>query len=63
MSAGESRAVPFHCPFCGETDLWPHEVIDEHGEVSSPHGAWECRGCLRAFQLKSLGLVAPQVKR
>ena len=19
------RAVPFHCPYCGETDLWPHE--------------------------------------
>ena len=24
------RAVPFHCPYCGEQDLWPHE---------EPHGA------------------------
>ena len=45
------RAVPFHCPYCGETDLWPHE---------GAHGSWECRGCLRAFQLKMLGLVRPQ---
>ena len=44
------RAVPFHCPYCGETDLWPHE---------GAHGSWECRGCLRAFQLKMLGLVRP----
>ncbi|MEX0429181.1 hypothetical protein AB3X52_16280 [Nocardioides sp. DS6] len=55
--SGEARAVPFHCPFCGEEDLWPHEVVGENGEVSSPHGAWECRACLRAFQLKSLGIV------
>ena len=34
------RAVPFHCPYCGEQDLRPHE---------DAHGAWECRGCLRAF--------------
>ena len=45
-----SRAVPYHCPYCGETDLWPHE----------PTG-WECRGCRRAFQVQLLGLtsVAP----
>ena len=53
------RAVPFHCPFCGEQDLWPHEVVDASGEVTSPHGTWECRGCLRAFQLKSLGMIRP----
>jgi len=63
MSAGESRAVPFHCPFCGETDLWPHEVVSDAGDVSSPHGAWECRSCLRAFQVKSLGLVSREVAR
>ncbi|NGZ99602.1 hypothetical protein G5V59_02350 [Nocardioides sp. W3-2-3] len=37
-----SRAVPYHCPYCGETDLWPHE----------PTG-WECRGCRRAFKVES----------
>ncbi len=44
------RAVPFHCPYCGETDLWPSE---------EGHGSWECRGCLRAFKLSMLGLVRP----
>jgi len=43
------RAVPFHCPFCGDEDLRPH---GEH------HGEWECRSCLRAFSLKFLGLLA-----
>ena len=43
------RAVPFHCPFCGDEDLRPH------GER---HGEWECRSCLRAFSLKFLGLLA-----
>ncbi len=44
------RGVPFHCPYCGEQDLWPHEAA---------HGSWECRGCMRAFSLKMLGLVRP----
>ena len=44
------RAAPFHCPYCADQDLRPHE-----GE----HGAWECRACLRAFSLKMLGLVRP----
>ncbi|WP_325475421.1 hypothetical protein [Nocardioides sp.] len=57
------RAVPFHCPFCGEEDLRPHEVVSESGEVTSPHGAWECRGCLRAFSLRMLGLVRPSSAR
>ena len=50
-----SRGVPFHCPYCGETDLGPHEPADG----GAGHGAWECRGCLRAFQVKMLGLVRP----
>jgi transposase-like protein len=50
------RAVPFHCPYCGDEDLRPHE--DQHG--ASAHGEWECRACLRAFSLKLLGLVRPQ---
>jgi transposase-like protein len=48
------RAQPFHCPYCGEGDLWPHEASE-----SAPHGGWECRSCLRAFSLKMLGLVRP----
>ncbi|MEV4557511.1 hypothetical protein AB0K51_11005 [Kitasatospora sp. NPDC049285] len=44
------RAAPFFCPYCGDEDLFPNE---------SGHGAWECRGCRRAFQLKFLGLLSP----
>ena len=44
-------AVPFHCPYCGDEDLRPHEDV---------HGAWECRACLRAFSLKMLGLILPR---
>ncbi len=40
------RAVPYHCPFCSETDLWPHE----------PTG-WECRACRRAFTVQLLGMI------
>ncbi|MEU3772781.1 hypothetical protein AB0F11_06145 [Streptomyces sp. NPDC032472] len=43
------RAAPFHCPYCGDEDLFPGE---------QGHGAWECRSCNRAFQLKYLGLLA-----
>ena len=46
------RGFPVHCPYCGEQDLWPHDET---------HGSWECRGCLRAFTLKMLGLVRPGV--
>jgi transcription elongation factor Elf1 len=47
------RAVPFYCPYCGDEDLRPAEVEEGPG-----HGAWECRACNRAFQLKFLGLLA-----
>ncbi|MEU6343943.1 hypothetical protein ABZ883_23725 [Streptomyces sp. NPDC046977] len=43
------RAAPFYCPYCGDEDLHPAE---------QGHGAWECRACNRAFQLKFLGLLA-----
>ena len=43
-----ARAVPFHCPYCGDENLWPHEA---EGETGSGHGQWECRSCLRAFKL------------
>ncbi len=47
-TSGE-RAVPYHCPFCAEEDLRPHE---------SAHGAWHCRSCLRLFSVRFLGLAA-----
>ena len=46
MSASE-RAVAQHCPYCGDTNLWPHEAS---------HGAWECRDCGRVFSVTFLGL-------
>ncbi|MFD4032591.1 hypothetical protein ACFWVP_19215 [Streptomyces sp. NPDC058637] len=48
------RAAPFHCPYCGDEDLRPHET---------GHGAWECASCNRAFQLKFLGLLAHGLRR
>jgi len=48
------RAAPFYCPYCGDEDLRPSE---------EGHGAWECRACNRAFQLKFLGLLAEGLKR
>jgi transposase-like protein len=48
------RAVPFHCPYCGGENLWPHESDDE-----SARGAWECRSCLRAFTVKMHGQIRP----
>jgi ribosomal protein L37AE/L43A len=41
------RAVPYHCPFCGEENLRPAEA----------HGAWECHSCLRSFSLTMLGML------
>ena len=51
------RAVPFHCPYCGDEDLRPHLAEDTTGEQapSSSHGQWECRSCLRAFKLSMIG--------
>jgi len=45
-----SHASPFHCPYCADENLRPH------GEK---HGAWECRACLRAFELHYIGMLAP----
>lgn len=44
------RAVPFHCPYCGDENLRPH---------SAAGGEWECHSCLRAFSIKMLGLIRP----
>ena len=48
------RAVPFHCPYCGDEDLRPREP----SAGRSAHGEWECRSCLRAFKLTMLGQIA-----
>ncbi|MEO3813929.1 Insertion element protein [Sphaerisporangium sp. B11E5] len=40
------RAVPFHCPYCGEEDLEPY----------AGDGGWYCRSCARAFTVKFLGI-------
>ncbi|QHC24863.1 hypothetical protein [Streptomyces sp. GS7] len=50
------RAVPFHCPYCGDEDLRPSEG---EGTSRGEGAAWECRSCSRAFRLKFLGLLAP----
>lgn len=42
------RAAPFYCPYCGDEDLAPYES----------DGSWYCRGCVRAFKLKFLGIGA-----
>ena len=51
MTASQ-RAVAQHCPYCGETNLWPHEAS---------HGAWECRDCGRVFSVSFLGLSGSAV--
>ena len=50
-SVMSERAVPFHCPYCGDEDLWPHEA--------TRHGSWECRALPARLHLKMLGLVRP----
>ena len=46
-SSGGERAVPYHCPFCADEGLRPHEAAA---------GAWHCPACLRIFAVKYLGL-------
>ena len=52
------RAVPFHCPYCGEENLFPHETAEGSGHGAG-HGAWECRSCLRAFKVSMIGQLRP----
>ena len=40
------HASPFHCPYCAEDNLFPRE------------DGWECRSCLRAFNVTFLGQIA-----
>jgi transposase-like protein len=44
----ENRAPAQYCPYCGETNLFPHEIS---------HGGWECRDCRRVFSVKFHGLA------
>ncbi|MDQ2739897.1 MAG: hypothetical protein M3Y35_15040 [Actinomycetota bacterium] len=44
----DNRAPAQYCPYCGETDLWPHE---------ESHGAWSCRDCQRVFAVRFIGLT------
>ncbi len=44
----ENRAPAQFCPYCGETNLWPHE---------DSHGAWSCRDCRRVFAVRFIGLL------
>jgi transposase-like protein len=53
-----ARMTPFHCPYCGEENLWPHE--GDSAQAGSGHGAWECRSCMRAFKVSFLGILRPQ---
>jgi hypothetical protein len=50
----DERVTPYHCPFCGEEDLRPHEDV---------HGGWECRSCTRVFMVKLIGLRSREVAR
>jgi transposase-like protein len=52
------RAVPYHCPFCGEEDLRPVEAPP--GSASGP-GRWGCRSCLRVFAVQFFGLHRPDI--
>jgi ribosomal protein L37AE/L43A len=47
QTAPAAHASPFHCPYCGEQDLFPR--------AEGAHGEWECRACLRAFAVRFLG--------
>ena len=49
------RAVPFHCPYCGDENLRPHQAEEPGEQTQSSHGQWECGSCLRAFKLNMIG--------
>lgn len=52
------RVAPFHCPYCAEEDLRPHE--EEEG-APGPGYAWACAACARVFRITFLGLRAASV--
>lgn len=54
-----SRAVPYFCPYCGETDLRPYVSETPPGEPGpkTDPGGWHCRACTRVFTAKLQGMV------
>jgi transposase-like protein len=53
------RAVPYHCPFCGEEDLRP---VPSGSVDGLTRGGWHCRSCLRIFSLQFFGTHQPFVE-
>jgi transposase-like protein len=53
------RAVPYHCPFCGEEDLRP---VPSGAVDGLTRGGWHCRSCLRVFSLSFFGTQQPHVE-
>jgi predicted RNA-binding Zn-ribbon protein involved in translation (DUF1610 family) len=51
-----TRAVPFHCPYCGDEDLEPYEEATDAPRSHGTGSGWYCRSCSRAFKLKFLGI-------
>jgi hypothetical protein len=51
-----SRMAPHYCPYCADQDLRPHDPADGPSD-DTPRGAWECRGCLRAFSVAFVGVA------
>ncbi|MFC6152275.1 hypothetical protein [Nocardioides yefusunii] len=49
------RAQPNHCPYCGDDNLWPHLPAED---AEAPGASWECRSCLRKFDVKYHGMIA-----
>jgi len=47
-----TRAAPFHCPYCGEEDLRPEA-----------DGGWLCADCRRVFSVTLHGLNLPEGSR
>lgn len=40
--SGRGGQLPvFHCPYCGDEDLTPHD-----------DGGWRCAACLRVFSVR-----------
>ena len=37
-----ARAVPFHCPYCGDENLWPHEPDEGSPDTASGNAGRAC---------------------
>ena len=52
MSSPGTRAQPFYCPYCGETDILPGD----------DHGSYHCQTCDRLWSLSYRGLAGATVE-